>query len=328
MKQIFAGEEFEKLADLLEQGQFELLKPPSGENAKKPSDIRLVYMMNDTAESFFVFHNAVMTGVYQPDYEGELTATLDRTEEHSEKERQYILAVHQGDTVCTLFFQDIWMECDLYDYGQIGHFWVEGYEYLRQLEYKIAILRDKREYLGEECCSKEEIRLSELSGFPPSSYLFYPAAPMAYVREKDEPWKCSRLAAEVVEEAAKQVGDVWFRKVVSLYKRYPIRVLARYIAWMLHREARKNVTDHLISQIDQAAATYPRRNFGAEKEKLHQSLLEKAKKRTSELEKQGTQAKLFREEPFAKGDDSPFKVYVMQFEVENGNRRSTVEEIH
>ena len=57
MKQIFAGEEFEKLADLLEQGQFELLKPPSGENAKKPSDIRLVYMMNDTAESFFVFHN-------------------------------------------------------------------------------------------------------------------------------------------------------------------------------------------------------------------------------------------------------------------------------
>ena len=64
MKQIFAGEEFEKLADLLEQGQFELLKPPSRENAKKPSDIRLVYMMNDTAESFFVFHNAVMTGVY------------------------------------------------------------------------------------------------------------------------------------------------------------------------------------------------------------------------------------------------------------------------
>ena len=102
-----SGMEFEKLADLLEQGQFELLNLPVGDERKKPSDIRLVYMMNDTAESFFVFHNAVMTGVYQPDYEGELTATLDRTEEHSEKERQYILAVHQGDTVCTLFFQDI-----------------------------------------------------------------------------------------------------------------------------------------------------------------------------------------------------------------------------
>ncbi len=323
---IFAGEEFEKLADLLEQGQFELLDLPGEDERKKPKDIRLVYMMNDTAESFLVFHNAVMTGVYQLDHEGELTASLDKTEEDGENSR-YILAVHQGDTVCTLFFQDIWMKCDLYDYGQIGHFWVEGYEYLRQLEYKIAILRDKREYLGEVCCSKEELRLSELSEFPPLSYLFYPAAPMAYVREKEEPWKCSGLAAEVVEEAAKQVGDTWFGKVVSVYKRYPLRVLARYIAWMFHREAHKKVTDYLIRQIDQAAAAYPRRNFGAEEEKMHQSLFEKAGKRKAELEKQGLQPEIFREEPFAEGDDGQFKVYVMKFAVKNGNRVSTVEEI-
>ena len=323
---IFAGEEFEKLADLLEQGQFELLGLPEGDDRKKPKDIRLVYMMNDTAESFLVFYNAVMTGVYQPDYEGELTASLDKTEEDGENSR-YILAVHQGDTVCTLFFQDIWMECELYDYGKIGHFWVEGYEYLRQLEYKIAILRDKREYLGEVCCSKEELRLSELSEFPPLSYLFYPAAPMAYVREKEEPWKCSRLAAEVVEEAAKQVGDTWFGKMVSVYKRYPLRVLARYIAGMFHREAHKKVTDHLIWQIDQAATAYPRRNFGEDEEKLHQSLFEKAKKRKAVLEKQGVQAEIFREEPFAEGDDGQYKVYVMKFAVKKGIRISAVEEI-
>ncbi len=323
---IFAGEEFEKLADLLEQGQFELLDVPSEDARKSQSDIRLVYMMNDTAESFLVFHNAVMTGAYQPDHEGELTASLDKTEEDGENSR-YILAVHQVDTVCTLFFQEIWMECDLYDYGKIGHFWVEGYEYLRQLEYKIAILRDKREYLGEVCCSKEELRLSELSEFPPLSYLFYPAAPMAYVREKEEPWKCSRLAADVVEEAAKQVGDAWFGKIVSIYKTYPLRVLARYIAWMFHREAHKKVTDYLIRQIDQAAAAYSRRNFGEENERLHQSLLEKAKKRKAELEKQGVQVEIFREEPFAEGDDGQFKVYVMKFEVKNGNRISVVEEI-
>lgn len=324
--QIFAGEEFEKLADLLEQGQFELLDVPSGDDRKSPSDIRLVYMMNDTAESFLVFHNAVMTGTYQPDYEGELTASLDKTEEDGENSR-YILAVHQGDTVCTLFFQDIWMECELYDYGKIGHFWVEGYEYLRQLEYKIAILRDKREYLGEVCCSKEELWLSELSEFPPLSYLFYPAAPMAYVREKEEPWKCSRLAAEVVEEAAKQVGDTWFGKVVSVYKRYPLRVLSRYIAWMFHREKHGKVTDQLIRQIDQAAAAYPRRNFGDDEEKLHQSLFEKAQKRKEELEKRGIQAEIYREEPFAEGDDGQFKVYVMKFAVKKGKRISVVEEI-
>ena len=128
---------------------------------KKPSDIRLVYMMNDTAESFLVFHEAVLTGNYLPDYEGELSASLDKeetdnTDAEGEEKGRYILAVHQGDTVCTLFFKDISLECELYDYGEIGHFWVKGYEYLRQLEYKIAILGDKWEYLGEDCCSEEE----------------------------------------------------------------------------------------------------------------------------------------------------------------------------
>ena len=75
-----SGMEFEKLADLLEQGQFELLNLPVGDERKKPSDIRLVYMMNDTAESFLVFHEAVLTGNYLPDYEGELSASLDKEE--------------------------------------------------------------------------------------------------------------------------------------------------------------------------------------------------------------------------------------------------------
>ena len=107
--------------------------------------------------------------------------------------------------------------------------------------------------------------------------------------------------------------------MVSLYKRYPVRVLARYIAWMFHREAHKRVTNHLIRQMDQAAAIYPRRYFGEENEK--------ANKRKRDLEKQGIQAEIFREEPFAKGDDGPFKVYVMQFTVKKGNHISAVEEI-
>ena len=204
---------------------------------------------------------------------------------------------------------------------------MKGYEYLRQLEYKIAILGDKWEYLGEDCCSEEEKKLAVLREFPPLSYLFYPAASLAYVREKEEPWKCSPLAAKLVEEAAKQEKDTWFAKMVSLYKRYPVRVLARYIAWMFHREAHKRVTDHLIRQMDQAAAIYPRRYFGEENEKKHKILFEKANKRKRDLEKQGIQAEIFREEPFAKGDDGLFKVYVMQFTVKKGNRISAVEEI-
>ena len=37
-------------------------------------------MMNDTAESFLVFHEAVAAGTYLPEYEGELSAALDREE--------------------------------------------------------------------------------------------------------------------------------------------------------------------------------------------------------------------------------------------------------
>ena len=67
-------EEYEKLQLLLDQGQFELIFP--SEDA--PSDIRLVYLMNDAVESFLVFQNARLTGEYVPDYEGDLEATLEQ----------------------------------------------------------------------------------------------------------------------------------------------------------------------------------------------------------------------------------------------------------
>lgn len=51
--------------------------------------------------------------------------------------------------MCTLFFSRLSLEVHLFDYGKTGHFWVDGYEYLRQIEFRIAILRDKLEYLGE-----------------------------------------------------------------------------------------------------------------------------------------------------------------------------------
>ena len=207
-----SGMEFEKLADLLEQGQFELLNLPVGDERKKPSDIRLVYMMNDTAESFLVFHEAVLTGNYLPDYEGELSASLDKeetdnTDAEGEEKGRYILAVHQGDTVCTLFFKDISLECELYDYGEIGHFWVPGYEYLRQLEYRIAIARDKLEYLGEEFCTEEERALVQLADFPPLNYCCYPAVPKQYIVPKEDPWKPSAAAFQVMEGLAEEARD-------------------------------------------------------------------------------------------------------------------------
>ena len=93
---------FRKLAELLGEDQFELVA--INENYVCDGEIRLVYLMNDAVESFLVFGNARMTGVYKPDYEGEILADLSR------QGKEYILVVHQDDTVVTLFFENLILE--------------------------------------------------------------------------------------------------------------------------------------------------------------------------------------------------------------------------
>ena len=71
-------EELERLDALLSQGQFELLLPGERYGGGE-KEIWLVYLMNDAAESFLVFHDAELTGTYQKEYEGEIDAALEKT---------------------------------------------------------------------------------------------------------------------------------------------------------------------------------------------------------------------------------------------------------
>ena len=326
------GMEFEKLADLLEQGQFELLNLPVGDERKKPSDIRLVYMMNDTAESFLVFHEAVMTGTYLPEYEGELRAELDREEsDRSGKNEQeggrYILAVHQGDTVCTLFFKKITLECELYDYGHIGHFWVKDYEYLRQLEYRLAILRDKYDYLGEAYCTEEEIKLAALVEFPPLNYCCYPAVPEKYIVPRENPWIPSEKAIVYMKELAAECEDTSLLKMLEFYRKHPAKFWAKRLAVMLHQTKHSRIVDLLSERLQQATADYPRRFFGDDMERKYQQALERAKQRQRELKSQGIRADLLREEPFTIARDSlNYKLYLMIWKEQKGNRVTEIEE--
>ena len=193
-------EPFSMLQLLLSENQFELIFPET-DNAT-PSTIRLVYLMNDAVESFLLFHNARLTGTYDPAYEGELDALLTQDEN-----RRYALIVHQGGSVVTLFFEDLTLENHYYDYSQIGHFWMKGYEYLRQLEYRIAILRDKLDYLGEESCSTEERELAALTEFPPLNVCCYPAVPEKYRVVRKNPWHLSEDASRVFQSIAIEAGD-------------------------------------------------------------------------------------------------------------------------
>ena len=147
-----------------------------------------------------------------------MKGTLDASVTYENGE--YVLVVHQDDSVVTLFYQSLSVEVHLYNYGEIGHFWVEGYEYLRQLEYRIAILRDKLEYLGPEFCTPTEQKLAMLEQFPPLNYCCYPAVPDQYIVPKDNPWQPSEEAITVMEEFAEEADDKSMIKLLKYYRKH------------------------------------------------------------------------------------------------------------
>ena len=193
-------EELERLDVLLSQGQFELLLPGERYGGGE-KEIWLVYLMNDGAESVLVFHDAELTGTYQKEYEGEIDAALEKDGE------QYVLIVRQKETVCTLFFSRLSLEVHLFDYGKTGHFWVDGYEYLRQIEFRIAILRDKLEYLGEAFCTEEEMRLASLANFPPLNFCCYPAVPDQYLVPSCPWWEATEEAITEMKKLAREAQN-------------------------------------------------------------------------------------------------------------------------
>ena len=308
-----SNEVLEKLVQLLEQNQFELIFTEQ--------DIRLVYLMNDAVESFLVFQNARMTGEYKDDYEGELDATLEK------QGQKYVLIVHQGDTVVTLFFENLIQENHFYEYGTIAHFWVKKYEYLRQLEYRLAILRDKYDYLGEKSCNEKEKQLAQLVDFPPLNYCCYPAVPAKYIVPRENPWEPSEDALMVMEELVERAGDRFLKIVLKLYRKYPIPFLAKRIGNMLHRNRHSKVVDLIDREIQEASKKYPCRYFGRDIElKVHQTM-NAVKERQNQLKEKGQQSVILREEPFTTAQDSiAYKIYLMIWKQGILNRKVVIEE--
>ena len=333
---------FEMLEELLEQEQFELLFPEeekgrnhtaedrqdegngsTGERkCQSPGDIRLVYLMNDAVESFLVFRNARLTGSYLKDYEGPLKSSLSREED------EYILVVWQGENVVTLFFESLDLEVHLYNYGEIGHFWVPGYEYLRQLEYRIAIARDKLEYLGEEFCTEEERALVQLADFPPLNYCCYPAVPKQYIVPKEDPWIPSAQAFQVMEGLIEEAQDPALLRLLCIYEKFPKPFMARIFARALHKSRHTAVVDLLTSKIKKEAGNYPNRSFGEEADIRLTRLWSKAKKLQEKSAQDGIQAEVLREEPFTTARDSlDFQVFLMVWKKGGRNRKVEIRKL-
>ena len=295
--------EFQKLDLLVSQGSFELVNYQPGQ---KTQNLKLVYLMNDAVESFLVFQEARLTGEYLPDFEGDLSASL------SEDAQGYVLVLHQDTTVCTLFFQDLVLETHLFDYGKTGHFWVKKWEYLRQLEYRIAILHDKLEYLGTEYCNKTEQMLAILAAFPPLNCSCYPAVPDKYLVPKYPLWFVSQAAIDVMRQLALEAKDPALIRWLNLYRRFPIRIVASHIAHLLHQTTHAGVVDLLTDKLADAASSYPERIFSEDIEGQICGLYQQAKFRQNELLSQGIRSDILKEEPFQCTDDTLiYKVHLM-----------------
>ena len=240
-----------------------------------------------------------------------------------------MLVVHQDDSVVTLFYQSLSVEVHLYNYGEIGHFWVEGYEYLRQLEYRIAILRDKLEYLGPEFCTPTEQKLAMLEQFPPLNYCCYPAVPDQYIVPKDNPWQPSEEAITVMEEFAEEADDKSMIKLLKYYRKHHGMRMSRYIAVKLHQTKHVRFIELLTEKLKQEAANYPNRSFGKEADERHQELISQAKKEQAELYQQGIKSEVLREEPFVIAQDElDNKVYLMIYKWQGKNRGVNVRRIN
>lgn len=189
---------------------------------------------------------------------------------------------------------------------------MKGYENLRVMEYQIAILRDKYEYLGEKYCTEQERKLAMLRDFPPLNYLFYPAVPEKYIVPVDNPWEVTAEALAVMQELATEAGDEKLGKMLRRYEKTPDISNAKKIAGMLCRSSHLPVITLLGEKIREAASVYPDRDFGRKQNKYLHELMEKAERRKEELEAENIQTLIYREEPFIYDCDSiSFQVYLM-----------------
>ena len=212
---------------------------------------RLVYLMNDAAESFLVFEEAVVTGFCDKKIMDN-HAVLDLYKEG------YILSVNQGgENAFTIRFRNMSFEIKLYDYGDIGHFWIEDDEDLRWLNYHILMLRDKMLYLGREAGTEEEAALASLADFEP--LYFFPSVPIEFQQTCGAGAEEKKAAAQVMIELA--AGDEKLVRQLEKYKQDPSLKQARKVARMMRKKEHFYVIETIIEQMRIQGSQYERESM-------------------------------------------------------------------
>ena len=285
---------FDKIYTLIELNVLE----PVCKNDK----IYLVYLMNDTVESFIVLHNAKMTGTYKPDIEDKTTGYI------TQEKDSFTLFVNQGNNNSySIQFTDISLENNYYNYGETGHFWVPGNPLLRRIEFICAIVRDKEEYLGPGSVSPEEKNLSKLFYFPPLQN--FPSVPEKY-RVTHE--NCTEKIIESIEVMKLFAdGNEYLLTLLDKYTNSLSIFYERLLTSLLTDKNYRFVLDNILAYIKECGQTYNSRDFG-DKNAIYNELKNTALRKKAELEGKGQKVHIFYEEPFVLDiDDINFQVILV-----------------
>ena len=194
------------------------------------------------------------------------------------------------------------------------------------MEYRLAILRDKREYLGEKYCTEQELKLSYLAEFPPLNYCSYPAVPDKYLVPSYEWWKVSDEAMEEMKCLGQEADDKTLLRWLKIYEVYPKKAVAKKIARMLHTSAHSAVVELIDRKLKQGTAEFGHRVFDKDEERHINDLKKKAQKRKTELLQTGKHVEILKEEPFVYAKDGiESKIHLMIWEGDTRNEWVEVE---
>ena len=145
-------------------------------------------------------------------------------------------------------------------------------------------------------------------------------------------------------QLAEEAGDRSLKNWICLYRRFPVKCVAKQIARMLHKVKHAEVVDLVSEKLARAASVYERRDFGTgclkkkreiKDYQLHREtaekilrIQEKAEQRKKQLEMSGKQVEVLTEEPFIYAKDSvEYKIHLMVWKQEGKNRKVEIETI-
>ena len=265
----------EYLEELIACNALELVRRPESDS----TNIYIPYMMNDAVECYLILKGCKVTGD-MPERIPQGTS-LQSTENGSK--RGIIFCLPDGSRI-SLWFLECEKVMELYQYHQIGHFWMKGQEQWRQLVYMIGTIFDKYTYIGETACNAEERELLPLITFAPFRYW----SPVHEDLESRYPDAVAGI--QCMQKLAQEAGDRAYKRITGVYlflfrlRILPMGLLTRKLARALNKPARTALYELIYNKVYKASAQYQERDYG---ETLNKKIREKRSRVEQGLKMQG-----------------------------------------